>query len=61
MLIQQFDVWIFTIDCEMCSKKCALLGEVLVWLLEVGCRQSREAPWKLASELRFEVGGETAQ
>lgn len=50
------------IDCKTCSKQCVVLGEwFLMWLLEVGCRQSREAPWELASELRFEVGRETAR
>lgn len=50
------------IDCKTCSKKCVVLGEwFLMWLLEVGCRQSREDPQELALELRFEVAWETVR
>lgn len=50
------------IDCTTCSKKCVVLGEwFLMWLPEVGCRQSREIPQELASELRLEMGWETAR
>lgn len=50
------------VDCEMCSEKCAVLGEgVLMWLLEVEYRQSRKAPQELALDLRFGVGWETAR
>lgn len=46
----------------MCSEKCAVLGEwVLMWLLEVECRQSRKALQELALDLRFGVGWETAR
>ena len=50
------------IDCKACSEKCVVLGEwFFMWLLEVGCRQSREALRELASKLRLEMGWETAR